>query len=421
MKCAEVMEWMHRYLDHDLSQEEMLEMFRHIDDCPSCAEVFDRLTMLSRQLEELPDVKPPFSLVDSILPQLEQLDRGVREEPVMVGSEDPKIVPFTRQSTRGKKSKGASIATRTGIGAAAAAVILLFAVFNMPESMPGADMDQAYNAAGSEASSKMMTESADNAATADAGQNNSTDGSGEIFFVEQATAEPDVEGTNGTNLNSAIPATEDSVKGADTPAAADSGPAPAKEPPATQAPSAKRNATAPPVESSRKGSNGNADRAADPAGQTQIFMGTAQEDAAADMAAPEEGALQPPAAPEPGVMGLLPALVASQPSWPSPDGRYTAELAGQQVVIYSAPAGSAEGERVALNSLPMEGAWVSGVWSEDSSQFTYVTQLQDGTQATKTYTVPGETSAPVPSIAPSAPASPQSSPVITPDAATSNK
>lgn len=58
MKCAEVMEWMHRYLDHDLSQDEMIEMFSHIDDCSSCAEVFDRLKMLSQQLEQLPDVKP---------------------------------------------------------------------------------------------------------------------------------------------------------------------------------------------------------------------------------------------------------------------------------------------------------------------------------------------------------------------------
>ncbi|AIQ60314.1 anti-sigma factor family protein [Paenibacillus borealis] len=418
MKCAEVMEWMHRYLDHDLSQEEMLEMFRHIDDCPSCAEVFDRLTMLSRQLEELPDVKPPFSLVDSILPQLEQLDRGVREEPVMVGSEDPKIVPFTRQSTRGKKSKGASIATRTGIGAAAAAVILLFAVFNMPESMPGADMDQAYNAAGSEATSKMMTESAENAAPADAGQNNSTDGGAEVFFSEPATAEPNAE---GAALNSTGPAAGDSADVADKADGADAGPAPAKEPPATQAPSAKRNATAPPADNSRKGSSGNDDRAADPAAQSQIFMGTAQEDAAADTAVPEQGALQDPNAAEPGAMGLLPALVAPQPSWPSPDGRYTAELFGQQVVIYQAPAGNAEGERVALTSLPIEGTWVSGVWSEDGSQFTYVTQLQDGTQATKVYTVPADTSTPLPSVSPSVPASPGSSPAITPDAATSNK
>lgn len=80
MKCAEVMEWMHRYLDHDLSQDEMIEMFRHIDDCSSCAEVFDRLQLLSQQLEQLPDVKPPFSLVDSILPQLDQLDLNVQEK-----------------------------------------------------------------------------------------------------------------------------------------------------------------------------------------------------------------------------------------------------------------------------------------------------------------------------------------------------
>lgn len=58
MKCAEVMEWMHRYLDKDLSQDEIIEMFRHIDNCPSCAEVFERLTLLSNELEQLPDVKP---------------------------------------------------------------------------------------------------------------------------------------------------------------------------------------------------------------------------------------------------------------------------------------------------------------------------------------------------------------------------
>jgi hypothetical protein len=412
MNCAEVMEWMHRYLDHDLSQDEMIEMFRHIDSCSTCAEVFDRLSTLSKSLEQMPDVKPPFSLVDSILPKLEQLDRGVREEPVVARSEDPKIVPFTRQSTHGKKSKGASIATRTGIGAAAAAVILLFAIFKMPESMPGADMDQAFNAAESEVTSKMMTGAADNAAPADAGQNSNAAGGAEIF-TEQSTAEPDAE---GAALNSAVPASEDAADNT----AADSGPAVGKEPAATEAPSAKRSATAPPADVSRE-SSGNDSRAADPAVQSQIFMGSAQEDAAADPAAPGTGDLQNPNTVEPGALGLLPALVASLPSWPSPDGRYTAELAGQQVVIYSAPAGSAGEERIALTSLPLEGTWVSGVWSEDGRQFTYVTQLQDGTQATKVYTVPAETSTPVPSVAPSASVSPESSPAVSPDAATSNK
>lgn len=118
MKCAEVMEWMHRYLDKDLSQDEIVEMFRHIDNCPSCAEVFERLTLLSNELEQLPDVKPPFSLVDSILPQLAELDRSSREQSA-VRSEDPVVVPFSRESSRGKPAKGTSIATRTGIGAIA--------------------------------------------------------------------------------------------------------------------------------------------------------------------------------------------------------------------------------------------------------------------------------------------------------------
>ncbi|WP_036737205.1 anti-sigma factor family protein, partial [Paenibacillus zanthoxyli] len=75
MNCAEVMEWMHRYLDHDLSRDESLEMFRHIDGCPSCAELFERLNALSSELEQLPDISPPFSLVDSIMPKLEAIDR----------------------------------------------------------------------------------------------------------------------------------------------------------------------------------------------------------------------------------------------------------------------------------------------------------------------------------------------------------
>lgn len=407
MKCAEVMEWMHRYLDHDLSQEEMLEMFRHIDDCPSCAEVFDRLTTLSRQLEELPDVKPPFSLVDSILPQLEQLDRGVREEPVVTGSEDPKIVPFTRHSTHGKKSKGASIATRTGIGAVAAAVILLFAIFKMPDSMPAADVDQALNQAANEASSKMMTGSAEHAAPAATGQNDSTDSGGEVFFTEQATAQPDAA---GAAQNSAGPVQQDA---ADSAPVTDSGPVMGKGPAATETPSGKRSVTAPPAGNSRKGSN-DKDRAADAVIKSQVFSPADMEDATADMTASQDSTDV-----QPGVMGLLPALVAPQPSWPSPDGLYAAELAGQQVVIYSVPAGGSQDERTALTSLPLEGTWISGAWSADSSQFTYVSQLQDGTQATKVYTVPAVSSTAVPSVSPAASA--ESSPAVTPDAATSNK
>lgn len=118
--------------------------------------------------------------------------------------------------------------------------------------------------------------------------------------------------------------------------------------------------------------------------------------------------------------------MVAESSWTSPDGQHTAELAGQEVVIYSSPAESA-GERTALTSLPIEGTWVSGVWSEDGTQFTYVSQLEDGTQATNVYTVPAEAATPAPSASPAPAASPAASassipsPAISPDAATSVK
>ena len=419
MKCAEVMEWMHRYLDHDLSQEEMLEMFRHIDDCPSCAEVLDRLTLLSQQLEQLPDVKPPFSLVDSILPQLEQLDRGVPQEPAVMEPEDPKVIPFSRSNTRGKKSKGPSLAARTGIGAAAAAVILLIAVFNMPKSLPGADMDMSSNlmSSGAANSSVSMENSAD-APEAD-GQNNNG-GSSELRKTDQT---PPSE-TADVHLKSAPPAPSE---GADQPAAAGDVTSSDKVPAVSEAPASNRAATAPPAD--RPKSTKKADsRSAAP--QNTKSSAPTPENAADDKAAAGDARIAPtPDANEAGAMSLM----VAESSWTSPDGQHMAELTGQHVVIYSVTTEGEEQQRTALASLPLEGNWVSGVWSEDGTQFTYVLQLEDGTQTTKVYTVPAESPTPAPSASPapansSAPAaspaasaSPVTSPAIPPDAATSDK
>jgi hypothetical protein len=127
------------------------------------------------------------------------------------------------------------------------------------------------------------------------------------------------------------------------------------------------------------------------------------------------------------------SLMVADSSWTSPDGQHMAEMTGQHVVIYSLTAEGEEQQRTVLTSLPLEGNWVSGVWSEDGTQFTYVLQLEDGTQTTKVYTVPAESATPAPSASPapansSAPtsspaasASPVTSPAITPDAATSDK
>ncbi|WP_342562494.1 zf-HC2 domain-containing protein [Paenibacillus sp. FSL R7-0345] len=397
MKCTEVTEWMHRYLDHDLSPEEAVEMYRHIDNCPSCAEVFDRLTMLSEQLEQLPDVKPPFSLVDSILPRLEQIDSGIQGTSAEVPEADGKVVPMTRKSTHAKPekntSRAASMATRTGIGAVAAAIILLFAVFNMPDSLPSADVEMSLNqaadtASSSEPLSKMATENADTAATGDEAGNMST------YQMEIQPSEGADAANSGAAADTAAPAAVEAVptaeSGAGAPAATDSASA-KRNTPATRSAQA---ATPAPREDARAG-RGNTSRVPD----AQAFSGNAA-DLPADAADTQgQAPQQSPAAQEAGVMGLLPALVSDQGPWSSPDGRYAAELAGQQLVIYSLPSEGQQAERTVVTALPLEGTWVSGTWSADSLQFTYVT-VQEGTEVTKVYSAPASQATPAPSASP---------------------
>lgn len=73
MTCQEVIEYMHRQLDGDLDEQEHEVLLMHTRHCPDCAAMFERLKMLSVELENLPRVMPSYSLVDAILPQLEQL------------------------------------------------------------------------------------------------------------------------------------------------------------------------------------------------------------------------------------------------------------------------------------------------------------------------------------------------------------
>lgn len=332
--------------------------------------------------------------------------------------EDPKVIPFSRANNRGKKSKGPSLAARTGIGAAAAAVILLIAVFNMPKSLPGADLDMSSQLmSGGAANSSMSTESSADAPQAD-GQNNSGSSS-DLNKMDQATPSESAD----VNLKSAPPAPSE---GADQPAAAGGGMPSDKVPAVSEAPISNRAATSPPADrpkSTKKADN----RSAEP--QSTTSSAPTQENIADDKAAEGDARIAPtPAANEAGAM-----LMAAQASWTSPDGQHMAEMTGQHVVIYSLTAEGEEQQRTVLTSLPLEGNWVSGVWSEDGTQFTYVLQLEDGTQTTKVYTVPAESATPAPSASPapansSAPtaspaasASPVTSPAITPDAATSDK
>jgi hypothetical protein len=383
------MEWMHRYIDQDLSQDEIVEMFRHIDNCPSCAEVFERLTLLSKELEQLPDVKPPFSLVDSILPQLAELDRSSREQSA-VRTEEPVVVPFSRESSRGKPSKGTSIAARTGIGAIAAAVILGIAIFNMPDKMPGAEVEQMM-----QDSSKATSDSADNMAiesqastsadSYEAAPANSGIDSGAL------PAAPDVNEDNAALDRAMGPVDPASMPTSPTETNAGSGGRSIPEPTNNVKPKPTEKIMTPKPDTVTKvqtpdtsaGSNNQfkADKKDQP--------GSIDKGIAADSAPPTEESLDSANDFRREVMGFNISSDSNDSNvqtWTSPDGHYAVEFVGLQLVIYkNLPEGSVE-DRTAVTSYPLEGNWISGEWSADSSQFTYVTE-KDGVNTTKVYTV----------------------------------
>lgn len=115
MNCIEVGELMHRKLDSDLSTEEEKELELHLAQCASCNLIFERLSLLSTHLEQLPQVTPPFSIVDSILPRLE-----VAEKPLI--KKDEEAVTALQKSNKKIYKKGWFISTAS-IAVAAAAVL----------------------------------------------------------------------------------------------------------------------------------------------------------------------------------------------------------------------------------------------------------------------------------------------------------
>ncbi|SDT34635.1 Putative zinc-finger [Paenibacillaceae bacterium GAS479] len=140
MTCQEVVDYMNRYLDGDLDEHERLLLMEHLNECPDDQELFERLKRLSSDLEELPKIVPPFSLVDSILPQLAEIDdlrdakaasRGGASlslnESEEAASEEESEMPArsVRRSDTSRFSKRARIWTGSAAAAAAAVVILL--------------------------------------------------------------------------------------------------------------------------------------------------------------------------------------------------------------------------------------------------------------------------------------------------------
>ena len=97
MNCQEVMELIQRHVDQDLNEQETLLMTDHVGQCPECAAMLEKLTRLSRGLEQLPRVEPPYSLVDAILPQLTQ-EENIQSSESEHSAGNRRRVNRTRQS-----------------------------------------------------------------------------------------------------------------------------------------------------------------------------------------------------------------------------------------------------------------------------------------------------------------------------------
>jgi hypothetical protein len=130
MNCQEVIELMQRQLDKDLDAGEEAQLAAHLQHCSECTEMYERLTLLSNELTNLPKVVPAYSLVDAILPKLGEIDlqkagsdhdnySSTTSAPT---AQQPRIIPWTRRF-------GASISWKVAGGVIAAGLVMGFFLF----------------------------------------------------------------------------------------------------------------------------------------------------------------------------------------------------------------------------------------------------------------------------------------------------
>ncbi|KAA9007684.1 hypothetical protein F4V43_04165 [Paenibacillus spiritus] len=411
MSCAEVREWMHRYVDHDLSREEAAELFRHIDGCPDCAEEFTQLKLLSMELERLPEVRPPFSLVDAILPRLDEIDRAAAGEPSPVvppaglsGAKDAQNEMTRRSGDRSRRRGGMGMGGRFGIGAAAAALILGIAIFNMPKELPDAQVENSLLSVqdtGTKDAAAPSAAAASPDAEANSGQGAAVpEGEPDGAAATAAQAPDQANAASSANAlgqeaapSEAAPATGQ-TGGEDRDAAA------AKQPADRKQPSAKAPATDASGSDVRKDLRQGTQqkKAAAPSSAPSSDPGAADHDSLqmSIMAEPEERSAGGGSA---GIMGLAPAEAADS-SWTSPDGLYTARLENGRLNFYSIPEQGSYREGQRLNSVALAGEWVSGGWSADGKTFVYT--VRSGEEERTEQYRPAVRAEPEPTPAPSA-------------------
>lgn len=192
MTCEEMMDLMQRNLDQDLTAAEERALYAHLEKCPDCSDLYERLKLLSDELAQLPKVKPAYSIVDAILPQLESLpgwneadpdaDKGMAAA-VAAEEESPAFMPAAiLDGGAGKASrKKGFVSWKVFSGVAAAGIALGMFIFN------GGGSQGNESAAESQVMADRLAAAAQPAGKESAG---GIKADGELQFSAQITAEP---------------------------------------------------------------------------------------------------------------------------------------------------------------------------------------------------------------------------------------
>ncbi|WP_027091178.1 zf-HC2 domain-containing protein [Cohnella thermotolerans] len=359
MNCQEVMELMQRSLDGDLDSRETSRMMEHIRSCPDCAAMLDRLTLLSNNLAQLPRVEPRFSIVDSILPQLELIPIASSEkssEAVSENGAEDAAEPLPPRSARpGRRS----YRRLTGAIAAGIVVGLLIAVnpfswlshsgqdndaMSMPET---AGTSSAGSAASSSEPAQSSAEAQLFAQSDEKALKNDAPGSAEASPSPEAPAAPESKAPSFTTAKPADRglASKDSEKKDDKGLADNRSAAQETEPPESSEP------------------------------ETTFDIARQTGDEAAPAATPSAIA---PLSPEPEGNDKSHAFTSIAPAfvWVSPDGKYKATVEDERMKVYELK----DGELVLVFQSDVHaGSTIGGVrWDDQSAILQYAWTDADG-------------------------------------------
>ncbi|TPG86919.1 hypothetical protein EEL32_12550 [Brevibacillus laterosporus] len=137
MTQDDIHDWMQRDLDNDLSVEEKRILQTKLAENPEYMLQYERLQKISDGLANLPRVTPPFSIVDALLPQLEQ--SRVTPEPAAVTRTTPPRLELKQKQDKpeAKHRRFPLWMAKVGSGVAAACLLLgLFVMTNKDKNEP---------------------------------------------------------------------------------------------------------------------------------------------------------------------------------------------------------------------------------------------------------------------------------------------